>query len=412
VPQAGVIVVGGGQGGFQVAASLRDEGYTGPVTLVGDEPGLPYQRPPLSKAFLFGKAQQSHIELRPRSFYAARNITVVAPDRVTAIDRAAQCVALASGLSLPYDHLVLATGARARMPALAGSKLHGVLALRSHADAAAILSRLQQARRLVVVGGGFIGLEVAAVARQLGLEVRIIEMADRVLKRAVSAPVADYLAAALILRGVGLDLDTGVTDFTGTEGHIDGVTTTAGEHVPADLVVVGIGVEPHVELARDAGLAVQDGVLVNAYLLTVDPFISAIGDCARYPAVHAATLVRLESVQNAVDQARCVAARLVGRAERYSKLPWFWSDQGDNRLQIAGIAATSDSVVLRGEPTSDKFSVFRFGDDSRLTAVESVNSPADHMAARKLISGRVPVSPEQAADEGLKLAGLAALATL
>lgn len=406
--QAGVIVVGSGQGGFQVAASLRDEGYAGPVTLVGDEPGLPYQRPPLSKAFLAGKAQPGQIELRPAGFYAERNISVIAPDSVTAIDRPSRRVALASGASLDYEHLVLATGARARIPAVPGAQRQGVLALRSRADAEAILARLQQARRVVIVGAGFIGLEVAVMARQMGLEVRVIEFADRVLKRAVSAPTAGYLAQAQASRGVQFSLETGVTAFTGSEGRVTGVMTTHGECVVAELVVVGVGVEPNVELARAAGLPVQDGIVVDPHLLTSDPAISAIGDCARYPAAYCATPVRLESVQNAVDQARCVAARLAGKAEPYAKVPWFWSDQGDNRLQIAGVAEIGDSAVLRGDIAAGKFSVLRFR-DGRLSAVESVNSVADHMAARKLLAAATPISPEQAADTSVKLATLAAL---
>lgn len=405
--QPGVIVVGSGQGGFQVAASLRDEGYPGPVTLIGDEPGLPYQRPPLSKAFLAGKAQPGQIELRPAGFYSDRNISVIAPNRVTGIDRASRRVTLASGATLGYEHLVLATGARARMPAVPGVELRGVLALRSHADAQAILARLQQARRVVVVGGGFIGLEVAVIASQMGLQVRVIEFADRVLKRAVSAPTAGYLADAQARRGVQFSLETGVTAFTGSEGRVDGVLTTRGENVAADLVVVGVGVEPNVELARATGLPVQDGIVVDRHLLTSDPAISAIGDCARYPAAYCAAPVRLESVQNAVDQARCVAARLVGKAEPYAKVPWFWSDQGDNRLQIAGVAEAGDSAVLRGDTAAGKFSVFRFRDD-RLSAVESINSVADHMAARKLLAAATPISPAQAADPSVKLAALAA----
>jgi 3-phenylpropionate/trans-cinnamate dioxygenase ferredoxin reductase subunit len=404
---AGVIVVGSGQGGFQVAASLRDEGYAGPVTLIGDEPGLPYQRPPLSKSFLAGKAQAQQIELRPASFYTERKISVIAAQRVTGIHRSARRVQLASGATLPYEHLVLATGARARMPAVPGAQLDGVLALRSRADAQALLARLRQARRLVVVGAGFIGLEVSVVAREMGLDVRVIEFADRVLKRSVSAPAADYLASALAARGVQFDLGTGVTAFTGSEGRLGCVETTRGESFPADLVVVGVGVDPDVGLARSADLAVHDGIIVDRELLTSDPSISAIGDCARYPASFSKAPVRIESVQNAVDQARCVAARIAGRTEPYAKVPWFWSDQGDNRLQIAGVADGADSAVLRGDVAAGKFSVFRFR-GARLMAVESVNSAGDHMAARKLLAAATPITPDQAGDTGVKLAALLA----
>jgi 3-phenylpropionate/trans-cinnamate dioxygenase ferredoxin reductase subunit len=404
--QAGVVIVGSGQGGFQVAASLRDEGYAGAITLIGDEPGLPYQRPPLSKAYLAGEAQPRHVELRPVAFYAERGIDVIAPERVVGIARAARRVTLASGKTLPYEHLVLATGARARMPVIAGAELTGIVALRTRADADGLLAFLQQARRVVIVGAGFIGLEVAVVARQMGLDVRILELADRVLKRAVSAESAAFLAQAQIERGVQISLLTGAAAYSGSDGRVTGVLTTQGETVPADLVVVGIGVDPNVDLARDAGLAVQDGIVVDQCLLTADSAISAIGDCARFPAAYADCALRLESVQNSVDQARCVAARLSGKPQVYVKVPWFWSDQGPNRLQIAGVASVDDSVVLRGDPAMGKFSVFRFR-AGRLSAVESINSAGDHMAARKLLAMQTPISPDQAADCGLKLTALA-----
>lgn len=404
--QAGVVIVGSGQGGFQVAASLRDEAYAGAITLIGDEPGLPYQRPPLSKAYIAGKAQPSQVELRPLAFYAERGIDVIAPERVVGVARAARRVTLASGRTLPYEHLVLATGARARLPAIAGAGLAGIVALRTRADADGLLARLQQARRVVIVGAGFIGLEVGVVAREMGLDVRILEFTDRVLKRAVSAESAAFLAQAQIKRGIRISLLTGATAYTGSDGRVTGVLTTQGETVPADLVVVGIGVEPNVDLARDAGLVVQDGIVVDQRLLTADSAISAIGDCARFPAAYADGGLRLESVQNSVDQARCVAARLSGKPEAYAKVPWFWSDQGPNRLQIAGVALADDSVVLRGDPATGKFSVFRFR-AGRLSAVESINSAGDHMAARKLLANQTRISPDQAADCGLKLTALA-----
>ncbi|MES2051465.1 MAG: FAD-dependent oxidoreductase [Pseudomonadota bacterium] len=411
--QAGIIVVGSGQGGFQVAASLRDEGYAGPVTLIGEEPGLPYQRPPLSKAFLSGKSPAPQIDLRPDHFYSEHAIRLLAGERVTGIDRGARQVTLASGASLAYDHLVLATGARARLPAIAGVRLAGVLALRSRADAQALLEGLHQARRLVVVGAGFIGLEVAVAARDKGLDVHVLEFTDRVLKRSVSAPAARYLAEALQARGVRFSFGTGAAAFTAGEGaqagQLAAVVTTHGESVPADLAVVGIGVDPNMELALDAGLAVQDGILVDASLLSSDPAISAIGDCARYPAFFADAPVRLESVQNAVDHARCVAARLVGKAQHYARVPWFWSDQGSNRLQIAGVAHADDECVLRGDaapPDSPaKFSVFRFR-AGHLTAVESINNAGDHMAARKLLTHPACITPAQAADPRISLASL------
>lgn len=402
---AGVIVVGSGQGGFQAAASLRDEGYGGPITLVGDEAGLPYQRPPLSKGFLAGKTPLEQIHLRPAPFYADQRITQV-HDRVEGIDRSAKRVSLASGGVLAYEHLVLACGARARMPSIAGAQLAGIACVRTLADTQSLQPRLKQARRLVVVGAGFIGLEVAVVAREMGLDVDVIEYADRPLKRAVSAETAGFLAGALVAAGVRFHFDTAVRAYAGDNVRVTGVQTTTGETLAADLVVVGIGVQPNTELAQSAGLAVQDGVVVDAHLLTSDPHISAIGDCARFPAAYSANPVRLESVQNAVDQARCVAARIAGKAQPYAKVPWFWSDQGANRLQIAGVANEGDTAVVRGDIPSGRFSVFRFRGE-RLAAVESINSAADHMAARKLLASPQSISAEQAADTSVKLAALA-----
>ncbi|MES2632369.1 MAG: FAD-dependent oxidoreductase [Pseudomonadota bacterium] len=401
-----MIIVGTGQGGFQAAVSLRDENFPGPITLIGDEPGLPYQRPPLSKSFLLGQAQPGQIELRGADFYGVKNIQVMSSQRVTRIDRAARRVTLASGSSMPYAHLVLATGARARMPRIPGAELAGIVSLRTFADAQALVAQLQPGCRVVIVGAGFIGLEVAVVAREKGLDVRVLEFTDRVLQRAVSALSGDFLAQALVDRGVQFSFNTGAVGYTGSEGRVTGVTTSRGETVSADLVVIGIGVEPNVELARDAGLDVQDGIVVDERLRTSDPHIFAIGDCASFPASYSDTLLRLESVQNCVDQARCVAARIAGKDESYAKVPWFWSDQGGNRLQIAGVARAGDDAVLRGDPAAGRFSVFRFR-AGRLTAVESINSAGDHMAARKLLADPTRISPEQAADSSLKLAALA-----
>ncbi len=407
--QAGVVIVGSGQGGYQVAASLRDDGYQGPVVLVGEEPGLPYQRPPLSKGFLAGKTPVQELALRPESFYPGRDIALLSSQRVMHIDRVMRRVALAGGRELPYGHLVLATGTRPRLLPVPGAELDNVVPLRSCADAQAIHARLQTARHVVVIGAGFIGLEVAVVARAMGCEVHVIEFADRALKRAVSKEVGGFLVEAQAQRGVVFSFSTGVASLAGDGGKVAAVVTHMGRTIPADLVVIGVGVEPNIELARGAGLAVDDGIVVNAQLLTSDPAISAIGDCARFPADYSPVPVRLESVQNAVDQARCVSARLAGKSApdtRYDKLPWFWSDQGEYRLQIAGVSAADDDAVVRGDMSQGKFSVLRFRGE-RLTAVESINSAADHMAARKLLAEGTSVSRSQAADVSQKLAALA-----
>jgi 3-phenylpropionate/trans-cinnamate dioxygenase ferredoxin reductase subunit len=402
--QEGIVIVGAGQGGFQAAASLREAGFAGPVTLVGEEPGLPYQRPPLSKAYMKGDAGFEQIELRPAAFFKDHDIEVVNA-RAEAIDRAAQRVVLAGGEALPYAHLILATGARNRPLPVPGRDLAGVYYLRSRADADALKERLEDARRVVVIGAGFIGLEFAAVARALGHEVTVIEAATRPLARAVSPEMSAFFADAHTSMGTSLLLGAGVVGLIGKAGHVTGVETTDGLVHPADFVVVGIGVTPNVELAAEAGLEVANGIVVDAHLATMDPAISAIGDAVAYPSRFADGLVRLESVQNAVDQAKAVAARLMGKPAPYEAVPWFWSDQSDLKLQMVGLAGPTDDAVLRGDPASRRFSVFRFR-DGVLTAIESVNRPADHMLGRRLLAGTPTLTPEQAADESLELKSL------
>ena len=399
-----VVIVGAGQAGFQTAASLREQGYAGRVVLIGDEAGLPYQRPPLSKAHLKLEAEDAQLHFRPDAFFAERRIELRAPDRATAIDRTARRVLLASGESVAYDHLVLATGTRPRRPAWPGMELEGVYLLRTVEDARRIRARLQTATRVVIVGAGFIGLEVAATAGAAGLPVTVIEFAERPLKRALSAEMATHLLRAHESRGVEFMLRTSVASLDGRDGHVVGVTTTDGRHVDGDLVLIGIGVQPNTELAEAAGLAVDDGIVVDAHLVTSDPAISAIGDCARYPSVHHPQAVRLESVQNSADHARAVAARLAGKPAPYDKLPWFWSDQGELRVQMCGLAQESDDVVLRGSPASGRFSVLRYRGD-RLTAAETFNHPAEHMALRKILAAGGTLSREQAADPAFKRAG-------
>jgi 3-phenylpropionate/trans-cinnamate dioxygenase ferredoxin reductase subunit len=399
----GVVIIGSGQGGYQVAASLRDDGYDGPIHLVGDEPGLPYQRPPLSKAYLTGKTDAQGLLLRAEAFFADRGIEVLSSERAVSIDRAARLVALQSGRTLPYGHLVLATGARNRRLPVPGAELDGVLYLRSRADADIIRARLDEVRRVVVVGAGFIGLEFAAVAAARGIQVTVLEATSRPMARALSLPMSTFFHEAHERAGLALHFGAVVTRIRGEAGRATGIETGEGGHVPADLVVVGIGVVPNVELAAEAGLSVADGVVVDERLLTDDPAISAIGDCANYPSPFAGgRMVRLESVQNAVDQAKAVAARLTGRPASYEAVPWFWSDQGALKLQIAGLAIPHEETVLRGDPASGAFSVFCF-EGARLLGVESVNRPADHMIARRLLAKGIGIAPDEAADPGLDL---------
>jgi 3-phenylpropionate/trans-cinnamate dioxygenase ferredoxin reductase subunit len=405
----GVLVVGTGQAGFQLAASLREGGYEGRVLLVGEEPELPYQRPPLSKAYLMGKADAAQLRFRTAAFYAENRLEIRAGARVLRIERAARRVLLASGEALPYEHLVLATGARNRALPVPGAALDGVLSLRTLAEAEALRRRLETARRAVVVGAGFIGLEFAAVAAARGLEVTVVEALDRPMARSVSPLVAAHLRAAHERAGVRFAFGAALARIIGEAGRATGVETADGRRMPADLVLVGIGVVPNAELAAEAGLSVSDGVVVDGLLRTEDPAISAIGDCARFPCRHAeGAPVRLEAVQNAADQARCVAARLLGRPAPYASLPWFWSDQGPLRLQIAGLSVPHERAVLRGDPAAGQgFSVFCFR-GGRLVGVESVNRPLDHVLARKVLERGGGVTPEQAADPAFDLRALAA----
>jgi len=378
-----VVIVGAGQAGFQVAASLRDKGFPGPVVLVGDEPGVPYQRPPLSKAYLTGAVPGDKLALRPKLFYDKHDIELM-EGHAEMIDRTRHLLRLDDGRELSYAHLVLATGARNRELPVPGGGLDGVLGLRTRNDADRLRDRLGRARDVVVVGGGFIGLEFAASTAKLGVTVTVLEMADRLMRRAVSPAVSRHYRTLHERQGNRVLFGASVVGLHGS-GKVTAVELADGTVLPADLVVVGIGVVPNTELAAATGLAVDNGVVVDEHMSTSDPDISAIGDCAVYPSKHTGGQVRLESVQNAVDHARCLAARLTGAAEPYESVPWFWSNQFDARLQIAGIAAGCDEAVVHGDPDDGSFSVFCFR-EQRLVAVESVNRAPDHMAARRLFS--------------------------
>ncbi|MEV4051532.1 FAD-dependent oxidoreductase [Amycolatopsis sp. NPDC049688] len=375
-----VLVVGAGQSGFQAVASLRDRGFGGRVVLIGDEPGVPYQRPPLSKAYLAGTAGLEQLHLRGEDFFAEKDIELVS-GRVAEIDRAASKVRLDDGRELGYDFLVLATGARNRTLPVPGADLPGVLTLRTRDDADRLRASLSQAENVVVAGGGFIGLEFASHA---GRPVTIVEAQDRLLNRVATPEISAYFAALHRNAGHTVLLGQGVAAMHGGP-RVREVELSDGTRLPADLVVVAVGVVPETSLAEAAGLPVRNGVVVDAHLRTADEKIFAIGDCANFPCVQAGAETRLESVQNAVDQARCVAAAITGTEEPYASLPWFWTDQAGAKLQIAGILSGADRTVVAGDPAAGKFSVLSFRDDV-LIAVESVNRPADHIAARRLFT--------------------------
>lgn len=395
-----VLIAGAGQAGLQTAASLRQSGFGGRVVLVGEEAQLPYQRPPLSKAYLTGKLGTGGIRLRGEEFFAAGDIELRGGERVVEIDRLGRAVRLASGEQLGYDHLVLALGARNRPLPVPGAYQTHVFGLRSVEEADKLRVALVSARRVAVVGAGFIGLEFAAVASEAGLDVTVVEAAPRAMARSVSEPMSEFFAGFHRGRGVRMLFGAGVSRILGEHGFATGLRTETGETIEADLIVVGIGILPETELAEHAGLAVDDGVVVDERLRTSDPAISAIGDCARFPGKSGP--VRLESVQNAVDQARCLAAALTGEDRPYSAVPWFWSDQASVKLQIAGLSHGHDRTVLRGSPEEGAFSVFCFQGDE-LLAAESVGRASEHMAVRRILGAAAPLSAEQAADPGFDL---------
>ena len=403
---AGTVIVGTGQAGFEAATSLRADGYREPITLVGEEPHLPYQRPPLSKGFITDKQGMDEIELRPATFYRDHGIELMTGEQVVEIDRVERRVRMASDAERPYDSLVLAVGARNRQLPVDGAELDGVLYLRTIDEARAVKDRVRRAQNIVVIGGGFIGLELAASARSLGKAVAVLEAQPRLMPRVVAPIISEFYRELHATRGVDVRCGALVTEIAGGDGRARGVVLSGGRSIAADLVLVGIGVIPNVELALDAGLAVGNGVTVDETLRTSDGNIYAIGDCAEHPNAFAAGRVRLESVQNACDQARSVAAAIAGKCAPYAALPWFWTDQYEIRLQMAGLSIGYDAVVTRGNLQLEKFSVFYFKED-RLIAVDSINRPADHMIARKLLSARTPVTRAQAGDEGVDLRKLA-----
>ncbi|MCB1489204.1 MAG: FAD-dependent oxidoreductase [Bauldia sp.] len=400
----GIVVVGGGHGGSQTVASLRSEGYEGPLTLVTAESDIPYQRPPLSKAFLKEPGHEL-LPLRPAAFYEKNDIALMLETEAVAIDRQARQLRLAGDSVLPFDRLVLAPGSRARMPPIDGIGLDGVLALRIAGDARQIRDRLSGASDVVVVGGGFIGLEIAATARLLGKTVTVLEAADRLMGRVVAPEISAHFLS--LHRGWGSDirLGTPIGRIVGDGGRVVGVETASGDRIAADIVVIGIGVVPNVELAEAAGLATDNGIVVNDVMETAVPEILALGDCAAFDHWELGRRIRLESVQNAVDQAKTAAKTIVGKPESFREVPWFWSDQGDVKLQMVGLSMNATRSVTRGRPEDGAFSVFHF-DGDRLVAIDSVNRAADHMVGRKLLGAGSSPAPEVCADESFDLKSL------
>ena len=396
-----VVIAGAGHAAGQVVATLCQKKFAGSIVLIGEESWLPYQRPPLSKKFLAGEMPAERLYVKPAAFYETAGVTLRLDTRVAKIDRRGKCVVDAQGRATGYDKLVLALGARVRRLDLAGVDLEGVHYLRNVQDVHGIRSRMGAGRRICIVGAGYIGLEVAAVAAQLGMDVTVIEVLDRVMKRVVSPELSAFYEGEHRAHGVKILLDTGLEAFVGN-GELRGLLLADGTEIPADVAVIGIGVVPNTELATDADLPVNDGIVVDEFCRTEDPDVYAVGDCTFHPNPIIGRSIRLESVQNALEQARTAAALITGEEVPYAQVPWFWSDQYDLKLQIAGLSQGYDETVLRGDPGSRSFSCayLRAG---RMIAVDAVNHPRDFLQAKKVIADGGAVNRAKLADPAIEL---------
>jgi 3-phenylpropionate/trans-cinnamate dioxygenase ferredoxin reductase subunit len=400
------VIVGAGHAGTTLAASLRENGYNGGIALVGAETQLPYHRPPLSKDFL--KSATNDIQLlRPESFYRDNRIDLRLGQVAREIDLAGGRVVLSAGPPLSFTHLAIATGGRPRHSSAENGDSDGIEHLRSIADAQRIKSRLPGLQHLVIVGGGFIGLELAATLSDMGIAVTMIEVADRLMGRAVATETSRHFLD--LHRGWGIEilLGEGLSRFIADSGCVCGVETTRGRRIATSLVVVGIGIQPNVELCQATGLECSNGVVVDDCMTAGRHGIVAAGDCVNFLHWQSQSSTRIESVQNATDQARVAALSLMGRREPYRAVPWFWSDQRQTKLQIAGMSDGVDEGVIRGNPEDGRFSVFRYRGD-RLVAADSINRPGDHLAARRLIAAAVSPSRAQAGDPDFDLKKLLA----
>ena len=412
VSSAPLVVIGAGAAGVELAFTARRLGWTGPVTILGDEEALPYHRPPLSKAFLGSEPDPAGNELRPQSAYDDARINLLRGRRVVRIDRLAQMLGMQDGESIPYARLALCTGGRPRMLAVPGASEAGnVHYLRTHADAQAIRTWLLPSTRLVIVGGGYIGLEIAASARKCGAEVTVIEAQDRLLARVASPEISEFFSR--VHRGYGVTLQTGaVVERIARDaaGHACAVVTADGSVFEADAVVVGIGMLPNAELAEDAGLVIDGGIVVDDLSTTSDPAIFAAGDCTVFDSAMYGRRVRLESVPNALEQARAAASAMCGRPSPNKAVPWFWSDQYHYKLQMVGLYDGYDQAVTRGDRLGESFIVFYLRDE-RVLAATSVNRPGEFMFAKRLAAAQLRVAPKMVTDESIPLKSIVAEAS-
>ncbi|MCC6787538.1 MAG: FAD-dependent oxidoreductase [Hyphomonadaceae bacterium] len=392
-----IIIIGAGQAGGETAQRLRQGGFEGEITLIGEEPAAPYQRPPLSKAYLKGDLDIDRLMLRPASVYAEERIALLTKTRAVWIDRANRKVRVEGGRELPYDALVLATGAKPRKLPLVGADLDGVYLFRTAADVDRVRERFVSGAKLIVIGAGYIGLEVAAVARQCGLDVTVVETAVRPLARVTSPEVAGFFLDEHTRQGVRFVLGGQPALIKGSD-RVTGVALTDGAELPADLVIAGIGVTPDIAIAEQCGLTVSNGIATDRQCRTSDPNIFAIGDCAARPMVHYdGRMARLESVHNAVEGAKIVAAVLTEGKEHTEEAPWFWSDQYDLKLQIAGLFQGYDRIAFRGVMADRAFAAFYYKGD-KLIAVDAVNRPAEYLGAKMLIQTNRTLPPSVIED--------------
>lgn len=383
------IIIGASHAAVQLVTSLRQEGWEDEIVVIGSEPHLPYHRPPLSKTVLTGQVPFEKILLRPEPFYEKQNITTKLGETVSGIDRANKSVSLESGETLEYAKLIIATGADPIILNLPGEELEGIGYLRSYDDILKLMPHVKEGNKAVIVGGGYIGLETAASLRKCGMEATVLEGLDRVLQRVTGPKISDFYTTAHNKRGVNIVTNAQVSGFAG-DGHIQEVLCKDGSSYPANLVVIGVGVRPNVALAEAAGLKIDNGIRVNKFSQTEDPDVFAVGDCTSFPCHFTGTHMRLESVPNASEQAKSAAAMICGSEKPYTALPWFWSDQYDLKLQIAGISMGFDDIVIRGDMENEQFTAWYY-QGGKLLAVDCVNSPKEFMLAKKILSeGRSP----------------------
>ncbi|HBK91639.1 MAG TPA: pyridine nucleotide-disulfide oxidoreductase [Parvularcula sp.] len=399
------VIIGAGQAGAQGAQSLRAAGYEGRIILLGEEPAAPYQRPPLSKAYLQGTLSADRLALKPEAFYAQNGVDLRLGVKAAAIDRKNARVAIEGGEAIAYDRLLLATGAPPRRLHCPGTELTGVHYLRTIADCEGLRPVLAGARRLVIVGAGYIGLEVAASARKAGREVTVLEAQARVLQRVAGPEISAFFESLHRAHGVDLRLGAALSHFEG-RGRIERAALMSGETIDCDAALIGVGAMPAIELAKDAGLAIDNGVTTDEHAATSDPAIYAAGDCASHPSKLYGRRMRLESVPNAIEQAKVAAANMAGGSLVYDAVPWFWSDQYDVKLQTAGVAEGADETVVRGDPAAARFTVWSLK-EGRVLAVDAVNDPGGFLAAKKIIAAKTPLDAKTLADPATDLKSLA-----